>query len=74
MVNFLVNLSQALSHIAQFFRNVLAQFVGLVKRDAELASALDALKNCLQDISEELRDMRERLGEVDKKIYHLENL
>lgn len=53
---------------------ILAEYIGLVKRDVELASALESLKACLTAITEELHELRERVGDVDKKIYHLENL
>lgn len=51
---------------------VVAEYVGLVKRDAEFAGAIKSLESCLNAITDELRELRERIGDCDKRIYHLE--
>ena len=50
-----------------------AQFVGLVKKDSELSAALVSLEKCLREIYHDLKELRDRVGENDKKIYSLES-
>lgn len=52
---------------------ILAQYTGLVRKDSELSTALCSLEKCLKEIYHDLKELRDRVGENDKKIYLLES-